>query len=99
MAEYKNYERAKNLKKKNIIICWDAPEHEEELMKKCQVIEEARVGHEIRLNDMMRTLAMKRVREIVLSHDLKERQKDKNYGDNQLKFTKAVLQSFEEVQD
>ena len=74
---------------------WRATNEELELIRKCTVIEEARVGHEIRLNDMMRTLAMKRVREILLIHDLKERQKDKNYVDNQLKFTKLVLQSFE----
>lgn len=43
----------------------------------------------------MCNLAMKRVREILLIHDLKERQKNKNYVDNQLKFTKLVLQSFE----
>jgi len=57
---------------------WKVTNEELEFMKKCQVIEEARVGHEIRLNDMMRTLAMKRVREILLIHDLNERQKDKN---------------------
>ena len=44
---------------------WRATNEELELIRKCTVIEEARVGHEIRLNDMMHTLAMKRVHEIL----------------------------------
>ena len=66
MSEYKRVSRAWT--------GWRATDEELELIRKCHVIEEARVGYKIKINNMMRTLAMKCVREIVLSHDLKERQ-------------------------
>lgn len=44
---------------------WRATNEELELIRKCTVIEEARVGYKITRNNMMHTLAMKRVREIL----------------------------------
>ena len=99
MSEYKdNFIRLIGHKKPKSV-AWLVSSEDVELIEKCKATEEVSVGHTIRINNMMQTLAMKRVREILLIHDLKERQKDKNYVDNQLKFTKLVLQSFEEVQD
>jgi len=71
MSEYKdNFIRLIGHKKPKSV-AWLVSSEDVELIEKCKAIEEVRVGHTIRLNDMMKTLAMKRVREII--------QQDKDY--------------------